>query len=179
MKDDRTRTIISEIHYWKNNRLLPSEYCDFLLALYTKGDGEHVEERENSQASSPLFFYLSISLTLFVVPLSFLVIYFTEMGIIMQTGLLSSFVIITGFHFWWLRAKRSEWSFLPLIVTLLTMLLLSIHIVQYFWQNEVALYIVMGVHFSLWGFLGWTWNVRTLLISGLIGFLILFIYIVL
>ncbi|WP_255822151.1 hypothetical protein [Halobacillus shinanisalinarum] len=36
--NNRMETIVKEIHYLKQNRLLPHEYCDFLLALYIKGD---------------------------------------------------------------------------------------------------------------------------------------------
>ena len=35
----RKQIIINEIIYWKKNRMLPEHYCDFLLALYTKGNG--------------------------------------------------------------------------------------------------------------------------------------------
>lgn len=34
---EKNQLIIQEILKWKENRLLPEEQCDFLLALYTKG----------------------------------------------------------------------------------------------------------------------------------------------
>lgn len=41
MNPQRKRIIISEIKYWKQNKLLPEHYCDFLVALYAQGeDGE-------------------------------------------------------------------------------------------------------------------------------------------
>ena len=39
MNESRKQIIINEIIYWKKNRMLPEHYCDFLLALYTKGNG--------------------------------------------------------------------------------------------------------------------------------------------
>ncbi|WP_440898184.1 hypothetical protein ACS127_15190 [Amphibacillus sp. Q70] len=45
MNGQRKATIINEIKYWKENRLLPDEYCDYLLALYTEGE-ENLEETE-------------------------------------------------------------------------------------------------------------------------------------
>ena len=39
MDENRKQIIIKEIGYWKNNKLLPEQYCDFLLALYTEGTG--------------------------------------------------------------------------------------------------------------------------------------------
>lgn len=39
MVDDRKLIIIKEIKHWKRNQLLPNRYCDFLIALYTHGEG--------------------------------------------------------------------------------------------------------------------------------------------
>ena len=38
MNPQRKRMIISEIQYWKKNRLLPEHYCDFLITLYAQGE---------------------------------------------------------------------------------------------------------------------------------------------
>ncbi|MCM3710868.1 hypothetical protein [Sporosarcina luteola] len=40
MNVQRKKIIIAEINYWKQNKLLPEHYCDFLLTLYTQGDHE-------------------------------------------------------------------------------------------------------------------------------------------
>lgn len=42
MNAQRKKIIMAEIYYWKQNKLLPEHYCDFLLTLYTQGD--HDEE---------------------------------------------------------------------------------------------------------------------------------------
>ncbi|QAY66290.1 hypothetical protein [Paenibacillus protaetiae] len=34
MNEERRQTIIAEIAYWRRNKLLPDQYCDFLLNLY-------------------------------------------------------------------------------------------------------------------------------------------------
>ncbi|WJY28490.1 MULTISPECIES: hypothetical protein [Sporosarcina] len=44
MNPQRKRIIISEIQYWKKNRLLPEHYCDFLITLYAQGESEGQEE---------------------------------------------------------------------------------------------------------------------------------------
>ena len=43
MNQQRKRIIISEIKYWKNNKLLPEHYCDFLITLYAQGEEETEE----------------------------------------------------------------------------------------------------------------------------------------
>ena len=40
MNQQRKRIIISEIKYWKQNKLLPDHYCDFLITLYAQGEDE-------------------------------------------------------------------------------------------------------------------------------------------
>ena len=55
MKENRIETIVNEIHYWKEHRLLPGEYCDFLLALYTQGQRDSSDrdiEFNNSKRNS-------------------------------------------------------------------------------------------------------------------------------
>lgn len=42
MNAQRKKIIMAEIHYWKQNKLLPEHYCDFLLTLYTQGEEEQV-----------------------------------------------------------------------------------------------------------------------------------------
>ncbi|QGH34956.1 hypothetical protein GI584_13315 [Gracilibacillus salitolerans] len=57
MDEERKQTIINEINYWKTHQLLPNQYCDFLLALYTEGEGAKEENREAKQAPYFLLFY--------------------------------------------------------------------------------------------------------------------------
>ena len=40
MNVQRKKIIMAEINYWKQNKLLPEHYCDFLITLYTEGDHE-------------------------------------------------------------------------------------------------------------------------------------------
>lgn len=50
MNPQRKRIIISEIKYWKQSKLLPEHYCDFLIALYGQGDGENVSAAKANDA---------------------------------------------------------------------------------------------------------------------------------
>lgn len=44
MNPQRKKIIISEIKYWKQNKLLPGHYCDFLITLYAQGEEEEQQE---------------------------------------------------------------------------------------------------------------------------------------
>ena len=43
MNKKRKQIIISEIKYWKENKLLPTHYCDFLITLYAQGEEDDLE----------------------------------------------------------------------------------------------------------------------------------------
>ncbi|GAB2573182.1 hypothetical protein [Gracilibacillus alcaliphilus] len=61
MKQDRKQIIISEIQHWKENQVLPEQYCDFLLALYSQG-----EEPTEKESPYYLFFYFFNAILLFI-----------------------------------------------------------------------------------------------------------------
>ncbi|MDQ6421102.1 hypothetical protein RB620_16870 [Paenibacillus sp. LHD-117] len=48
MNDERKATIIREIDHWRRSKLLPDQYCDFLLNLYADPD----DHAENSRHAS-------------------------------------------------------------------------------------------------------------------------------
>ncbi|MEC3883135.1 hypothetical protein VKA52_05255 [Halobacillus sp. HZG1] len=175
MKHERTQTIVDEIRYWKQNRLLPDEYCNFLLALYTKGENQGNNE---SSGALSLGFYMFVTVNALLLPLSFLVIYFTEMGIIMQTVVLSSFVMGVWINVRWLQYKQPDWLFIPLLNGALILLLMTVHLNQQIIGSLFSFYITLSLHLILWVFLGWLWKVKTLFYSGIMGFIFLIIYIV-
>ncbi|MEM5598685.1 hypothetical protein AAHB53_24595 [Niallia circulans] len=56
MQDQRKTIIVKEIAYWKENKMLPEHYCDYLLTLYTEGNG--VEENTISKKEGVSYFLL-------------------------------------------------------------------------------------------------------------------------
>jgi hypothetical protein len=48
MDQDKRAVIIREIQYWKRSKLLPEQYCDFLLNLYSSGEREASAARDHS-----------------------------------------------------------------------------------------------------------------------------------
>ncbi|KHF31219.1 hypothetical protein LR68_00168 [Anoxybacillus sp. BCO1] len=92
MEQKRKEIIINEIKYWKQTRLLPEQYCDFLLALYTEGNRDDVE----TQTKQVPAWAIRATAVMIGICLLFalLVIYFTELSFVLQTLILSLFVII-------------------------------------------------------------------------------------
>ncbi|MDX8045961.1 hypothetical protein SH601_08135 [Gracilibacillus sp. S3-1-1] len=88
MEDERKKIIINEIKHWRAHQLLPQQYCDFLLALYTEGQ----EEEENKKQKTPyyLFFYFLDTLLLLLPIVLFLL---TENVFMQITGIVITLVI--------------------------------------------------------------------------------------
>ncbi len=179
MAEERIETIIKEIQYWKKSHLLPREYCDFLLALYTQGDEEAGSlEMEPRVAGKRLSAVLTGS-TLFLLPLSFLVIYFTEIDPLLQTGLLSTFAIFTFFYGRFLK-KRNNFQFhIPVIVGFLILLLLSVSMFHTFYTNNKIIYLLLLANSLVWVGTGFRLKLYYLIAAGVIGLILTIILTVL
>ena len=49
MTNPRKKIILNEILFWKQNKLLPEHYCDFLATLYNEGQDEVSEEEAKAK----------------------------------------------------------------------------------------------------------------------------------
>ncbi|HUC93173.1 MAG TPA: hypothetical protein VMS09_14305 [Paenibacillus sp.] len=54
MNDERRRTIVREIDYWRRSKLLPEQYCDFLLNLYVDQQTERAPAGFTGRAAAAL-----------------------------------------------------------------------------------------------------------------------------
>jgi hypothetical protein len=125
--EDRTAIIVKEIKYWKEHRLLPEKYCDYLLALYTNGQDLYDEAKVSNARDrwSPVI-TIHFILLLFMIPFSFLVVYFTEFHSLLQLVILIVFLVYSIWVYVYYRKNGYEYVPVALIVTLLLLLLLTI-----------------------------------------------------
>ncbi|ARU62047.1 hypothetical protein CBW65_14305 [Tumebacillus avium] len=52
MNPEQKKLIIGEIKKWRESRLIPTEYCDFLMNLYAEGDAFSHDQQAGSKAKS-------------------------------------------------------------------------------------------------------------------------------
>lgn len=99
MNPQRKEIILQEIKYWKKNRLLPEQYCNYLLALYSEGQQLDKSDK-NSSLNKVSLGLLLIPVSLFVI---YLITYFTEMSLALQitlkTFLLVGLCVLTLFSY--------------------------------------------------------------------------------
>jgi hypothetical protein len=173
MNNEKKSIIINEIFYWKNNKLLPSTYCDFLLALYTEGnqvEEELISQKNRLRKGKTAFQVLLYGLLLLLLlPAMLLVIYFTELSFVLQISIVSFCLVCSILITAYFIRKRAFFQ-VPISVTFIELFIASLSIVEYA-TNGDRLWIGMTVVVNclLWIFTGSTYRVFYLLISGIVG----------
>ncbi|WP_071395798.1 hypothetical protein [Bacillus tuaregi] len=166
MQDSRKQIIINEITYWKKNRLLPEHYCDFLLAIYTEGNGIEEKSKKSHWLKKELL------LPLFI-PIIMIILYFTELSFILQL-VFSIILILMGIYLTFLFKKKGLLFQIPLIVTALVVLFSSVKLtLALLPENLLVLYIVLGLNCIMWLAGGWRFKQLHFTLSGILGLFLL------
>src|SRR4051812_44543873 len=118
MDENRKQIIIKEIGYWKNNKLLPEHYCDFLMALYTEGTG--LQEINNSSKIRK-----KNLLWLLIIPVIVFTLYFTELSLILQM-VFFIILILLGIYLISYFTRNGLLFQIPLILSALLLLFVSV-----------------------------------------------------
>lgn len=170
MDKGKKEIITKEIHYWKESKLLPDTYCDFLLALYTEGNNNSEKSVPSKNKKGIQLILIGIMFVLFLI--SALVTYFTEMSFVLQTVttgfLLLASTIVTAFL---IKAKGSYQ--IALVTTCIQLLIFSPSFVEYTTEgNNLWVATTVVINCLLWIAIGTFYRVFYLLISGVIAMLI-------
>ncbi|WP_188453635.1 hypothetical protein [Virgibacillus oceani] len=179
MAEERIAIIIKEINYWKQHKLLPEMYCDYLLALYTKGTGQG-EANTTEKGKIKMVLILQFILQLLLLPFSFLVTYFTEFHPIMQLGILSLFIVLS---FWQYKSLKTEDNIicqLSFVIFLLLVFLTSVFAGEILIRsNQWLTTIIMLLNFLGWIVCSKKKGILYLNFIGIIGIIFTSFYIVL
>ena len=166
MDENRKQIIIKEIGYWKNNKLLPEQYCDFLLALYTEGTGLN-EKSNNSKNRKKMFLWL------LTIPIIVFIVYFTELSLILQMVFAIVFILI-GIYLTFYLKRNGLLFHIPLIISALLLLFVSVELtLTNFPKSTIILYSILMVNCLMWLVGGWKFKQIYFTISGVLGLLLI------
>jgi hypothetical protein len=166
MDENRKQIIIKEIGYWKKNKLLPEQYCDFLLALYTEGTG--LDEKSNKSKSQKKVF-----LWLLIIPIIVFIVYFTELSLILQMVFAIVFILI-GIYLTFYLKRNGLLFHIPLIISALLLLYVSVELtLTNFPKSTIILYSILMVNCLMWLVGGWKFKQIYFTISGVLGLLLI------
>ncbi|RTR35301.1 hypothetical protein EKG37_05335 [Robertmurraya yapensis] len=163
MDENRKKVIVTEILYWKQNKMLPEQYCDYLLALYTEGN----QPVEQGKSKTKLAKYNMMPLLL--IPVFVFLLYFTELSFDLQMGL-SSIILLSGVAFTVYFFKKGMAFQISLVITALLLLLFSVELIVHFFPEGVfILYIVLLGNCLLWLLAGKKFKLMYFHLSGYVG----------
>lgn len=173
---ERKKIIVDEIKYWKNSRLLPEHYCNFLLTLYTGGldsDTEDVKSQQKKVNSNQLALLVFTTIGLAIFGLTFLVIYFTNFSPLMQMTIVLFFSAVMFALGKQVKKYDVRFVHLYILMNVLMLFLATIHIVGFIFPDQPGA-IMWAVIFTCmaWLVVGKKYNLKYLIFSGAIGLLV-------
>ncbi|PLS15205.1 hypothetical protein CVD28_23020 [Bacillus sp. M6-12] len=166
MNETRKKIIINEILYWKKARMLPEQYCDYLLALYSEGEDFDTEKEDGNGRFLRMLPYLAIA---FITISAICLTNFTQLPFKLQIVISTAAVIILlGFAF--LFSRRRPLLQVCLIGASLMLLGVTLDIVEAFApRSNSVLYISLLANCLLWWGSGRKLSLPYFTIAGILG----------
>ncbi|MBS4176308.1 hypothetical protein [Lederbergia citrea] len=153
MNDSRKKVILKEINFWKQNNMLPEQYCNYLIALYSEGDAQQQPKikKRNMIYSNELLFSL---LYLIIIAIAIVITYITDFSFGLQTLFLSILGVILLLSLYYYRRKKKN----QLVINITGAFLVLLYTVQlneaFFENNASTLYIMLFVNCLVWIVIG-------------------------
>lgn len=169
MDEQRKKIIVQEINSWKQTRMLPEHYCDYLLNLYTEGNPQQSIVNKKRFTKTRWLTLLAAGMLSLTVGL----FYFTELSLTLQMTMAIIFGITSLVMILFLLSSPNI-ELIPLVLYSLTLLVNTIQGVSFlFPENPYFLYAVTAANCFFWISIGMRRRVISLKVSGSLGLLIL------
>lgn len=157
--------IIMEIAKWKENHLLPANYCDYLLSIYIFPK-KNLKKQRNFKVKKDYLYFLIL------VPVLLSFTYFTEIAPTMQIGLLLFFIFL-GLTVAYRLFKKGGWFQVPLAISAFITLIFSVSWIKGLYPDNLqALYYTVLGNTGIWIIFGLLFRLITFIVSGVLGALL-------
>ncbi len=158
---------------WKQNKMLPEHYCEFLLSLYSEGNNQP-KKKESFILRN--WWYL-LTLYSLMIPISVFVIYFTELSNVLQTVILLAFVVLLFFSAIYFSDKEKSFPLLFIQASVI-FFMASLHFnLSYEEKSEWSLYLILFINCIFWGWIGLKWRLTYFYIASALGSIVILIFI--
>ncbi|CAH0141557.1 hypothetical protein SRABI96_00491 [Peribacillus sp. Bi96] len=166
MDEMRKKIIIQEINAWKESRMLPEQYCNYLLALYCQGELPPTSSPKTGNDKKDILTGLLIgALFAFIVFLN----YFTEIPIRMQMLVTTISIIVFGLAARSLMGRKVIFQ-MALMGMALSLLLLTVSLAEIIAPGNLnILYVFLFINCGLWILIGKKLKLLHFSIAGALG----------
>lgn len=165
MSNRRIEIIIQEINYWKEHKLLPEVYCDFLLALYTKGENEVETEKANDIGLASI---IQLSCQFLLLLFSIIVINMQHINLTFQYIFLPISFLIIFWLFRTLHKNRDIYFQLSTVILLVHFLLITMFLGNQMSDKQWVAHMIIIFNFICWFLIGHKYQLKFLQLIGLI-----------
>lgn len=167
MNETRKKIVLNEILYWKQTRILPEKYCDYLLALYSEGDLEQ-QMATALPKKQTRFFLIEIFISLILIT-ALIVNYFTEVQSAMQMSLFTFFIcLLLGITYY--QHKKQKSLLYPFIAAAFVLLLMSVRACELFFSSQtLMLYVILLSNCFIWLIVGRKMSYLYFTVAGWLG----------
>lgn len=176
MSNQRIEIIIQEINYWKEHKLLPDVYCDFLLALYTKGESEietSMSSGERRLGLTPILQFMGQFLLLLLVVI---VINMQQMNLFFQIIFLLLSFLAVFWLFKLLTKERDLYFHLSTVILMVHFFLITLFLGNQYFNIQWGTNIIIIANFICWFVVGGKYQLKYLQIISVILTIITIIY---
>lgn len=177
MDQNRKKIIIEEIRYWKEHKLLPETYCNFLLTLYTQGNTDIDNEmKEDKKDKLPYYLLWYVANTLLLlIPLLF----FVTNKVVFLELLIGGLAIVIAYMFHRKYKKHPKLAPSYSILILFSLFFLAtVSIGDEYVKNNLLIYGWTLLNSVIWIIVGKKSRYLSLQIAGIIVFIIIGIVII-
>lgn len=169
--ENKKQVIIKEILYWQENRLLPEQYCKFLLNLYREGEeGFNKSTPKKSIPLKQMFLTTVVSLFLFFSVL--ILIFFQSYTLPVQSCILIGMNIFLYGLAIWFKKKQNNMFHIALAIASLMMLFSTVWIGLGIGVDQTLLMLLLIFVLLIWFLMGVIMHSSYMMGISLVGMLI-------
>lgn len=168
LSNRRIEIIIQEINYWKEHKILPEMYCDFLLALYTKGRDETKISISEKDEKLEFVSILQLTTQFFLLLTAVVVLNMQNVRPSFQTIFLSTALLVIFWLFKLLSKKTNIYFHLSITILLVQLFLITIFLANQYVHFEWIISVVVICNFICWFMIGFKYKLKYLQIIAVI-----------
>lgn len=175
MNAQRKKIIMTEINYWKSNKLLPEHYCDFLITLYAQGEensevdiSEAILVKEKKSLNMTILFFLLLTIGIG------LTMFFVSAYPTVTLSIAALFTVVLLGKTIFSKATTSGLNTFLYILSAFMLLLISLKIWSLFFaEHSLLLVVLLILNCLLWLFAGRLLKLIYFTLSGAGGLLLI------
>lgn len=167
---------MNEITFWKQNKLLPEHYCDFLMTLYSEGNqNEEISGKAKNAINSVgkrknLNFSMLFPISAIVILLLLFTVQF-EWVVIAVAAIFASSCLLGAIYF---AKKNHVLAIMLQLATALAALGVTLKVITtYFSGNNEMLFILLVINCVFWLLSGIIMKIVYFTISGVLGLVVI------